>query len=86
MQEGWAAFMGAIVGSAITSVVGLGAMAYQHSKLREEHIQDILIQERIEKYKKINSLLFELWWNLPLPLISLKKLNSESSSNFSKKT
>ena len=77
MQEGWAAFMGAIVGSAITSVVALGAMAYQHSKLREEHIQDILIQERIEKYKKINSLLFELWWNLPLPQISLKKLNSE---------
>lgn len=77
MQEGWAAFMGAIAGSFITAVVALKTMAYQHSKLREEHIQDILIQERIEKYKKINSLIFKVWWDLPLPQISLKELNSE---------
>lgn len=78
MQEGWAAFGGAIAGSAITAIVALKTMAYQHSKLREEHIQDILIQERIEKYKEINSLLFKLWWDLPLPQINLKKLNSKS--------
>ncbi len=77
MQEGWAAFMGAIAGSTITALVALRTMAYQHSKLREEHIQDILLQERVEKYKKVNGLLFELWWSLPLPQISLKKLNSE---------
>jgi hypothetical protein len=76
MQEGWAAFMGAIAGSAITAAVALKTIAYQHSKLREEHIQDILIQERVEKYKEINSLLFKLWWYLPLPQISLRKLYS----------
>ena len=76
MQEGWAAFMGAIAGSAITAAVTLKTMAYQHSKLREEHIQDILIRERVEKYKEINSLLFKLWWGLPLPQINLRELNS----------
>lgn len=76
MGEGWAAFMGAIAGSVITALVALKTMAYQHFKLREEHVQDILIQERIEKYKEINSLLFKLWWDLPLPQINLKKLNS----------
>lgn len=79
MQEGWAAFMGVIIGSFITSIATIATIAYQHSKLREEHTQDILIQERIEKYKKINSLLFELWWNLPIPLISLKEFNSETT-------
>lgn len=78
MQEGWAAFIGAIAGSTIIAVVTLKNMAYQHSKLREEHIQDILIRERVEKYKEINSLLFKLWWDLPLPQISLRELNSAS--------
>jgi len=81
MQEGWVAFMGAIAGSAITAIVALKTMAYQHSKLREENIQDILIQERIEKYKEINSLLFKLWWDLPLPQINLRELNSTSIQN-----
>jgi len=86
MQEGWAAFMGAIAGSTITAVVTLKTIAYQHSKLREEHIQDILILERVEKYKEINSLLFKLWWDLPLPQISLRELNSESIQNQIKNT
>lgn len=77
MQEGWAAFMGAIVGSIISSLTTLRVIAYQHSKLREKHIQDILIQDRIEIYKKINGFIFELWKDLPLPQVSLKKFYSK---------
>lgn len=43
MQEGWAAFMGVIIGSIISYLAVLSAKVYQHSKFREEHIQDILI-------------------------------------------
>ena len=77
MQEGWAAFMGAIVGSIISSLTTLRVIAYQHSKLREKHIQDILIQDRIEIYKKINGFIFELWKDLPLPQVPLKIFYSE---------
>jgi len=77
MQEGWAAFMGAIVGSIISSLTTLRVIAYQYSKLREKHIQDILIQDRIEIYKKINGFIFELWKDLPLPQVPLKIFYSE---------
>lgn len=79
MPEGWETVIGIIIGAILTGLAIFLNSVYQHSKFREKHIQDILICERIDKYKELNILLTKLWWDLPFPQIALKELNSIST-------
>jgi len=74
MTPGWAAFLGAVVGGSITGVFLLVADWFKHRRLRQEHVQDMLIGERIKAYDELSYCLTQLWWDLPLIQIGLEPL------------
>jgi len=66
MTSGWAAFLGAIVGSAISGGVLLAAEWLRHRRRRKEAVQDRLLEKRLAAYADLAKRLTELRWELPL--------------------
>ncbi len=42
--------------------------------MRREHVQDILIEDRVRAYKQLAGRLFDLWWDVPLLQTGLEPL------------
>lgn len=74
MTPGWAAFLGVVVGSIITSISLFVADWFKHRRLRQERVQDMLIGERIKAYDELTYRLTQLWWDLPLIQTGLEPL------------
>lgn len=74
MTLGWAAFLGAALGSTITGLSLLIADLFKHRRLRQERVQGMLISERIKAYDELTYRLTQLWWDLPLTQTGLEPL------------
>ena len=66
MSPGWAAFLGVIIGSAISGVSLILTDWFKYCRKRKELIQDILVPKKIESYNKLLDMAIELRDELPL--------------------
>lgn len=66
MSTGWAAFLGVIIGSAISGISLILTDWFKYCRKRKELIQDILVPKKIESYNKLLDMAIELRDELPL--------------------